>query len=282
MRIVMIGATGKFAKYVIPALKKEQIEIKALVKNDNRADIAIANGVDETVNGDLNDLNSLRYAIQNVDGVYYLNPVFMENEIQMGLNMVKAAEEAKIDKFVFSSVYHPSLSLENHVSKRPIEEALYESGMKFVILQPAMFMQTVGNTWSVIKQTKQVALPYSKSAKMSYVDYRDIADVVAIAFTDNKLDNGTFELSSSGMYNRIELAEIISKSIGDKVEAKEIGFEDFSKGMPDGFAKNGLKAMFEHYDQCGFHGGNSLILETILKRKPRTLQTYFEQMEKEC
>ena len=92
MRILMIGATGKFAKYVIPALKKEQIEIKALVKNDNRADIAIANGVDETVNGDLNDLNSLRYAIQNVDGVYYLNPVFMENEIQMGLNMVKAAE----------------------------------------------------------------------------------------------------------------------------------------------------------------------------------------------
>lgn len=282
MRILMIGATGKFAKYVIPALKKEQIEIKALVKNDNRAEIAIANGVDETVNGDLNDLNSLRYAIQNVDGVYYLNPVFMENEIQMGLNMVKAAEEAKIDKFVFSSVYHPSLSLENHVSKRPIEEALYESGMKFVILQPAMFMQTVGNTWSVIKQTKQVALPYSKSAKMSYVDYRDIADVVAIAFTDNKLDNGTFELSSSGMYNRIELAEIISKSIGDKVEAKEIGFEDFSNGMSDGFTKNGLKAMFEHYDQCGFHGGNSLILETILKRKPRTLQTYFEEMEKEC
>ena len=282
MRILMIGATGKFAKYVIPALKKEQIEIKALVKNDNRADIAIANGVDETVNGDLNDLNSLRNAIQNVDGVYYLNPVFMENEIQMGLNMVKAAKEAKIDKFVFSSVYHPSLSLENHVSIRPIEEALYESGMKFVILQPAMFMQTVGNIWSVIKQTKQVALPYSKSAKMSYVDYRDIADVVAITFTDNKLDNGTFELSSSGMYNRIELAEIISKSIGDKVEAKEIGFEDFSNGMSDGFTKIGLKAMFEHYDQCGFHGGNSLILETILKRKPRTLQTYFEEMEKEC
>ena len=282
MKLLVIGATGKFAKYVIPALKKEQIEIKALVRNDNRAKIAIANGVDETVNGDLNDLNSLRDAIKNVNGVFYLNPVFMENEIQMGLNMVKVAKEAKIDKFVFSSVYHPSLSLENHASKRPIEEALYESEMKFVILQPAMFMQTVGNTWSAIKQTKQIALPYSKSAKMSYVDYQDVADVVAIAFTDNKLDNGTFELCSNGMYNRIELAEIISKSIGYKIEAIEIGFEDFSKNMPDGFAKNGLKAMFEHYDHCGFHGGNSFILETILKRKPRTLQTYFDDMGKEC
>jgi uncharacterized protein YbjT (DUF2867 family) len=282
MKILMIGATGKFAKYVIPSLKKERIEIKALVRNDNRAEIAKANGADETVNGDLNDLNSLRNAIQNVDGVYYLNPVFMENEIQMGLNMVKAAEEAKIDKFVFSSVYHPSLSLENHVSKRPIEEALYESELKFVILQPAMFMQTVDNTLSVIKQTKLIGLPYSKSAKMSYVDYRDVADVVAIAFTDNKLDNGTFELSSHGMYNRIELAEIISNIIGDTVEAKEIDFDDFSKGMPDGFTKNGLRAMFKHYDHCGFHGGNSLILETILNRKPRTLQAYFEEIEKEC
>ena len=281
MKILMIGATGKFAKHVIPSLKKKGLNIKALVRNDIRAEIAKANGVDETVNGDLNDLNSLRNAIQNVDGIYYLNPVFMENEIKMGLNMVKAAEEAKIDKFVFSSVYHPSLSLENHVSKRPIEEALYESELKFVILQPAMFMQTVGNTLSVIKQTKQIGLPYSKSAKMSYVDYRDVADVVAIAFTDNKLDNGTFELSSDGMYNRIELAEIISNIIGDTVEAKEIDFDDFSKGMPDGFTKNGLRTMFEHYDHCGFHGGNSLILETILNRKPRTLQAYFEEMEKE-
>ena len=237
--------------------------------------------MDETVNGDLNDLNSLRNAIKNVNSVYYLNPVFMENEIQMGLNMVKVAEEAKIDKFVFSSVYHPSLSLGNHKSKRPIEEALYESELKFVILQPAMFMQTVGNTMPAIKKTKQIGLPYSKEAKMSYVDYRDVADVIAIAFTNNKLDNGTFELSSEGMYNRIELAEIISMSIGVKVEAKETSFEEFSKGMPDGFAKNGLSAMFKHYDHCGFHGGNSLILETILNRKPRTLQTFFNEMEKE-
>ena len=67
----------------------------------------------------------------------------MENEIQLALNMVKVAEEAQIDKFVFSSVYHPSLSLGNHISKHPIEEALYESELKFVILQPAMLMQTV-------------------------------------------------------------------------------------------------------------------------------------------
>jgi hypothetical protein len=27
--------------------------------------------------------------------------------------------------------------------------------------------------------------------------------------------------------------------------------------------------MFEDYDRCGFHGGNGLILQTILQRTPR-------------
>lgn len=281
MKILMIGATGNFAKSIIPALKKENVEVKALVRNDDRAKVAIANGANEIVNGDLSDLNSLRNALKNVDGVYYLNPVFQKDEISMGLNMVKAAVEAKIDKFVFSSVYHPSLPLENHIPKRPIEAALYESELNFVILQPAMFMQTVGNSWTVIKQTNKFALPYSKLVKMSYVDYRDVADVVAIAFTDSKLDYGTFELSSDGMYNRDEVAKLISNSIGVKVEAIDIDFAEFAKGMPDGFAKKQFKAMFEHYDHCGFHGGNSLILEAILNRKARTLQSYFNDMEKE-
>src|SRR5699024_6057697 len=133
---------------------------------------------------------------QNVDGVFHLNPVFTENEKQLGLNMVQAANKANVEKFVFSSVYHPSLSLSNHTVKRPVEEALYESDMDFIILQPAMFMQNIGNMWTVIKQTKKFTMPFSKFSQMSYVDYRDIAEVIAIAFTEERLNNGTFELSS--------------------------------------------------------------------------------------
>ncbi|UGU17970.1 NmrA family NAD(P)-binding protein [Sinomicrobium kalidii] len=282
MKILMIGATGNFAKHIIPALKEKNIKIKALVRNDKKGENALENGADETVVGDLNNIDSLRNAVKDINGVFYLNPVFVENEVEMGLNMVKAAREAEIEKFVFSSVYHPSLSLGNHAAKRPVEEALYESNIKFVILQPAIFMQTIGENWTVIKQTKKVALPYSKWSRMSYVDYRDVADVVAIAFIDNKLDHGTFELSSDGMYDRNELADIIGKTLKIKVEAKEISFEDFAKKteMPEGFAKNELKTMFEHYDQFGFHGGNSLILETIIGRRPRTLTAYFNSLER--
>ncbi len=281
MKILMIGSTGTYAKLIIPALKKKGIHIKALVRQEGKTKEAIANGADEAVMGNLNDTESLQKAVQNVDGVFHLNPVFTENEEQLGLNMVQAANKANVDKFVFSGVYHPSLSLSNHTAKRPVEEALYESDMDFIILQPAMFMQNIGHMWPVIKKTKKLTMPFSKFSQMSYVDYRDVAEVIAIAFTEERLNNGTFELSSEGTYSRVQVANMMSKILNTEIEAREISFEDFSTniGLTDGFAKEGLKAMFNHYDQYGLHGGNALVLETILDRKPNSLQEFFRDLE---
>jgi uncharacterized protein YbjT (DUF2867 family) len=73
--------------------------------------------------------------------VFHINPAFGPDEAGMGVSMVTAAAAAGVSKFVFSSIYHPSLSLTNHAGKRPVEEALYDSGMDFTVLQPAMFIR---------------------------------------------------------------------------------------------------------------------------------------------
>ncbi len=280
MNVLIIGSTGDYAKLIIPALQNKGIKVKGLVRDEKKGQKAIANGVEETVIANLNDVESLQKAVQNVDGVFHINPVFSKNEVQMGLNMVKAAAGAGVEKFVFSSVYHPSLSLGNHASKRPVEEALYQSNLNFIILQPAMFMQTIGNTWPSIKKTRSLRLPYSKKSKMSLVDYRDVAEVTAIAFAEDRLNNGTFELSSEGTYDRQEMAHIIGDILGTDIEADKISFEEFEKksAMHEELAKEGRQAMFDYYDKHGFHGGNSLILETILGRKPTNLKAYFQEL----
>ena len=50
MKILMIGATGNFAKNIIPALKKKDIVVKAIVRNKSKIEIALQNGVDENEN----------------------------------------------------------------------------------------------------------------------------------------------------------------------------------------------------------------------------------------
>lgn len=281
MKILMIGATGKFAGLVVPELKKKGVTVRALVQDTNKAAIAKKNGADETVTGNLEDEKSLFQAAMGMDGVFHIIPAF-QDEVEMGLHMVNAAKEAGVKKFVFSSVYHPSLSLVNHANKRPAEEALYKSGMDYTILQPAMYMQMLAASWKTAIGQGKIVGPYSKLSKMSYVDYRDVADVAAIAMTGKELSYGTFELCSPGMYNRLDLATLMSDALGQAVEAGEISVDEWAQQakIPAGPLREGLTAMNKDYDEFGFSGGNALVLKTILGREPRTVKQFIKELKK--
>jgi len=217
-----------------------------------------------------------------MDGVFHINPAFKPHEADLGIAMVEAAKEAGVKKFVFSSVIHPSISkMVNHAAKRPVEEALYESGMDFTILQPAMFMQNLGGGWEAVLKTGQFALPYSMSAKVCFVDYRDVAEAAALAFTGEALAYGTFELCAPGMVSRIEIAALMGEALGRTIEAAAVPFDDWAQAahLPAGPVRDGLKIMDADYDKYGFPGGNALVLRAILGREPRTLRAYFERCE---
>ncbi len=280
MKILMTGATGEFAGMILPELLSRGITIRALVRDEQKASVARERGAQEIAIGDLDDAESLKDAAQGIDGVFHLNPGFAPNEDKQGIAMVDAAIAAGAQKFVFSGVYHPSLSLINHAAKRPVEKALYYSDLKFVILQPAMFMQNLLAGWPIIKETGKFALPYNKQSAMSYIDYRDVAEAVALAFTTDRLDYGTFDLSAPGMFSRAEIAGLMSEGLGRTVEALDVDFEAWANmaQMPGGPIRDGLKAMYENYDRHGFHGGNGLVLEAILGRPPRTLPHFIQEL----
>lgn len=281
MKVLMIGATGQFAGLVVPELKKKGVMVRALVQDANKAAIAKKRGADETVLGNLEDEESLLKASKGMDGVFHIIPAF-QDEIKMGLAMVKAAKAAGVKKFVFSSVYHTSLSLINHANKRPTEEALYKSGMDYTILQPSMYMQMLSGSWEMAKEQGRIIMPYSKLSKMSYVDYRDVAEVAALAMTGTVLSYGTFELCSPGMYNRLDLAALISDALGQNVEAGDISPEKWAQQVqiPAGPLRDGLIAMNKEYDRYGFSGGNALVLKAILGREPRTVKQYIQELKK--
>lgn len=281
MKVLMVGATGGNAGLVLPELEKRGVTVRALVRDERKADAAQQAGADETMVGDLQDSASLRDAAEGVDGVFHINPAFAPDEAGMGVAMVGAARDAGVRKFVFSGVYHPSISrMVNHAAKQPVEEALYESKMDFTILQPAMFMQNLAGAWGAIVESGKFVMPYSKRAKVSYVDYRDVAEVAALAMTGDELSYGTFELSASGMVDRVTMAEMASEALGRTVVADELSPQEWASnsGMPEGPMRDGLVRMMTHYDEHGFPGGNALVLRAILGRDPRTLGQYFFEL----
>ena len=281
VRVLVVGATGKFAGLVVPELKKRGATVRALVRDKHTEEAARKQGADETVVGDLQDSKSLRAAATGMDGVFHINPAFAPHESDLGVAMVDAAKAAGVRKFVFSGAIHPSISkMINHAAKRPVEEAMYESGMNFTVLQPTMFMQTLGAGWDDVVEHGRFSAPYSRQAKASYVDYRDVAEAAALALTGDTLDYGTFELCSGGMVNRVELAVMMSEALGRTIEAGEPSLEEWEQTtkIPDGPVRQGLKRMYAHYDQYGFPGGNALVLRAILGREPRTMKQYIQEL----
>ncbi len=280
MKALVVGATGQYAKAVVPELLRRGATVRAMVRNDAGAAKARAAGAQEVAVGDLSDPPSLRAAAAGVDGVFHINPAFAANEAELGVAMVEAAKAAGVRQFVFSGAIHPSISrMVNHASKRPVEEALFESGMAFTVLQPTMFMQTLANGWPAVVKTGTFGLPYDPAKKASYVDYRDVAEAAAIGLTTDRLAYGTFELSAPGMVDRIEMAALMGEALGRPVASATPSFDQWAAAasLPES-RRDGMRAMYADYDRYGFPGGNALVLAAILGREPRTLRQFLAEM----
>jgi uncharacterized protein YbjT (DUF2867 family) len=275
----MVGATGRHAHLVLDELTKRGVGLRALVRNEERARVAQENGAEETVIGDLTEPASLTEAVAGVDGVFHIGPAHAAREADMGLAIVDAARAAGVRKFVYSGVIHPSISaMTNHAAKLPVEDALYSSELDFTVLQPARFMQNFERSWNDVVEHDRLAQPYSLTAKMCSVDYRDVAEVAAMAMTGNDLSYGTFELCAPGMQDTHEVAAIISEVLGRPISAVQIPLHQFASQLPEGPFRDGMTRMMAHYERHGLPGGNPLVLRAILGREPRSLGAYFAEL----
>ena len=182
--ILAIGAAGKFAGLIVPELARRGAKVRGLVRTSGEIDAAKAAGAQEAVVGDLTDTASVGRAMAGMSRVFYIAPAFLPNEADVGVAIVRAAKDAGVKRFVFSSVIHPILSeLANHAAKAPVEDALLTSGMEFTFLHPTVFFQNFTAGWPRVVESGVLAEPWSVESRFSRVDYRDVAEAAAIALT---------------------------------------------------------------------------------------------------
>jgi uncharacterized protein YbjT (DUF2867 family) len=278
--VLTVGSSGPLAGLVVPELARRGARVRGLVRNKDHAEAVRENGAAEIAIGDLRDVQSLEAAVEGVDGVFHIGPAFVPDESQLGLNMANVAKRAGVRKFVFSAVIHTANGLANHASKQPVEAALFASGMDYTILYPTTLFQNIGSGWGEVLERGVFAEPFSKTVGISRVDYRDVAEVAAMALTGDRLAYGTFELSADGMPNREDIVAVMSEVLGRPIEAGEPTFEEWAAeaDMPyDEHQMRMLAKVYAYYDRYGT-AGNSLVLRAILGREPRTLRQYIEDL----
>lgn len=278
--VLVVGATGKFARLITPELLRRGAVVRALVRDPGRAEAARALGAPEVAVADLRDRRALSEAVQGVDGAFHIGPAFAPDEAAMGVALVEAAERAGVRKFVFSSVIQPTnVRLQNHASKVPVEDAIYSSCLEYTVLHPANFMQNLAPAWPSIVRDGRFAEPYPSDARIARVDYRDVAELAAIALTEERLAFATLELAA-GMYSRNDIAAAAAQVLGRPVEAAECTFDQWVDTVRPPYSEDQLALLakvYDHYRAYGL-GGNSLTLAAALGRSPRSLRQYIGEL----
>jgi NAD(P)H dehydrogenase (quinone) len=239
-------------------------------------------GAKEAIVGDMRKEDALRQAARAVRAIYHICPNVNPDEITIGEAAIAAAREAGVEQFVFHSVMHPQTeAMTHHWNKLRVEEALFESGLAYTILQPASYMQNVLGGWQTIVERGAYVVPYSVEARMSMVDLEDVAQAAAVVLTEPGHLGATYELAGPEVLTQTQVAEILSKHLKRPVRAEQVTIEAWTRhaqasGMGE-YQIETLVKMFHYYDNNGFWG-NPRTLIHLLGRTPTRFGTFVERV----
>lgn len=226
--------------------------------------------------GDQNNPREVAKVFQNehVDVVYHISPPFTVDEEHNGINFIRAAQQAGVRHFVYSSVLHPiRKKMIHHHAKLNVEEYLAESTLNYTVLQPTHFFQNIKVQDAVAGGSLKV--PYNPDNEMGFVDLRDVSEVAFKIIEEGpKHYRARYELVGDNQpYSTI--AQTIASVSGKEVTAERVEAGPVAKVMSKGDkdAQERAIRMLIYYDSWGLTGSTN-ILEWMLGRKPTTAEEY--------
>jgi uncharacterized protein YbjT (DUF2867 family) len=164
--ILVTGATGQQGGSLARLLLQKKHKVHALTRNtQSTAAQDLRNRGAKILKGDLDDSDSLKRAVKDVQSIFLMGTPFedgTEGEIRRGKLMADIAKENNIDHIVYSSVANAdkNTGIPHFESKYKVEQHIKNLGIPYTIIGPAFFMENL--LGSGLEQG-QLALPLSPS-----------------------------------------------------------------------------------------------------------------------
>ena len=276
--ILITGAAGKTGRAVLKALVEKGESVRVLVHRREQAGELVKLGAADSYTGDMTKPESFLRAMEGVTSVYHICPNMHEDEIEIGNLALKAARSRGIEHFVYHSVLHPHTEkMAHHWKKMRVEELLFESGLRFTVLQPAPYMQNILAARDEILTEGRFPVPYPVESKISLIDLVDLGKAAAVVLTEPGYKDAVYELTATRALTQTEVAALLSKVVEQPVVAEEIPVAKWrtqaEKAGLGGYQVETLLQMFIYYAQYGL-SGNNYLLKQILGREPHSLTAF--------
>jgi uncharacterized protein YbjT (DUF2867 family) len=278
MPVLVVGATGTVGPHVVRALTDQQVPVRALARNADRARGLLPDGTDVRP-GDPGRDDDLLAAASGAAALFLLTS-HGHQMADLQLRIIRAVRRTGIRIVKLSgtsSAIHPDgpQACRQHWE---IEQVLAASGQPHVILRPNAFMQTLIDQIMLpaARDTGAILNPIA-AAGISFISARDVGACAARVLTDTSWDGQTLALTGPRAVTFGQIAGIIAVRTGREVATREITPADVRRGLE---ARGVPRWEAEHFEEMYqlFRDGRSEFVTgdvaRLLGRPPTTVEDH--------
>jgi NADH dehydrogenase len=233
MTIAIVGATGMLGSEVARRLAASGHRVRAITRSAERAASLGATGAEVRI-ANLTDRASLDAALDGATTVFAAAHGLIGRGKNRSSNvddtghraLIDAAAARGVDRFVYTSVLgaRPGHPAPFWHTKAAVEEYLVASGLTYVILRPAAFMELHAHELigkSVLKGGTAVILGRGDQP-LNFVSVRDVATFATIAITKSEIRDTTIEIGGPNNLSRNEVAALYARVSGRPLRIRHI------------------------------------------------------------
>ena len=246
--ILVTGATGQQGGSLARLLLQKKHKVHALTRNtQSSAAQDLRNRGAKILKGDLDDSDSLKRAVKDVQSIFLMGTPFedgTEGEIRRGKLMADITKENNIEHLVYSSVANAdkNTGIPHFESKYKVEQHIKNLGIPHTIIGPTFFME---NLLGPGLEQGQLALPLSSSSVLQQSALQNIAEFSALVFERRKPFLGKRIDIASDEVTGEQAARILSNVLGYKIRYVPVPLEQVYQTNED------MARMYDWYEKVG-------------------------------
>ena len=264
-KVVVLGASADQGVPLVAALKKAGMHPTAAAR---RMDAMASTPFPDTptVFADITDQDSLEAAFKGQDALAMHLPFEHNRAVaaSYGKHIAAAAKAAGLKKIVFNTscyIADRELGVSAHDGRRDIEQAIRDSGINHVFIEPVVFMNNMIAPWckpSIVKHG-MFAYPASETLKISFISLDDVGALMAAALQTDAVDGQSVPIGGPEALTGFDIAKTLSKVSGRDIKFNSLSPTEFaeniselvtgSRVIPKGSVYNGMALFYTFYNE---------------------------------
>lgn len=213
LRMMVTGASGTMGQELVKLLDKSGADFIAASRSLNRLPVGIRG-----LQLNYDSVPLLEQAFRDIDVLFFLQP-FAENMVPQATNVFRAARSAGVQFVLRVSGFGASASspyLYQRVQGE-VDELLKNSGLKYCLLRPNIFMQSFVTPWGEALRQGILYLPQGEG-RTSFLHAKDAAEVAARILLDPlRFHKFSVDLTGERALSNAEVVSLISYEVQRRV-----------------------------------------------------------------